>query len=135
MANTYEYTGISSSVTKAFPVAADMAEANAKAVKLTTEGLTLPDAGGSPVGIVLVTEDEAYKKGDTVNVQLKDIGLWKAGGEIEAGALLATDAEGFCQTAETGQWVVARALSAATAKGDLVKAQIINAGNLAATTD
>lgn len=134
MTKTYEYTGINSSTTMTFPAAVDLAEANGKAVALAEEGLTLPEAGGIPLGIALITEDEAYRKGDEITVQVKDSGLWRAGGEIKQGDLLATDAEGLCQTATAGQWVMARALSAATAKGDLINVQIIHAGSLATAT-
>lgn len=130
--NTYEYTGINESVTVALQAGEDLSDVNAKAVKLTEEGIVLPAAGEEAIGIVLITEDETYKKGDTVSVQMKDIGLWKAGGEIALGALLAADDEGLCQTAAAGQWVLARALSPAIGKGNIVKVQIIHAGKLPA---
>lgn len=130
--NTYEYTGINESTTVTLKAGEKLSEINAKAVKLTEEGIALPAAGEEAVGIVLITEDETFEKGDAVSVQMKDIGLWKAGAEISLGALLATDEEGFCQTATAGQWVMARALSAATAKGDIIKVQIIHAGKLSA---
>lgn len=129
--NTYEYTGINDSTTVAFEAGAELTEVNAKAVKLTEEGLVLSAAGEEAVGIVLITEDGAYQKGDTVTVQMKDIGLWRAGAEITMGDLLAADDEGLCQTAAAGQWVLARALSPATAKGDIIKVQIIHAGKAA----
>lgn len=130
--SSYEYTGINSSATVTFEAAAGLSDVNGKAVKLTEEGTTLPAAGEEAIGIVLITEDGDYKKGDAVSVQIKDIGLWKAGAEIAAGDLLAADAEGLCQTAAAGQWVLARALSPATAKGDIIKVQIIHAGKLPA---
>ena len=128
--NTYEYTGINSSAMIACKAAGKLEGINGKAVKLTEEGIALPEAGGETIGVVLITEDEAYAAGDTVTVQVKDIGLWKAGGEIAMGDLLSADAEGLCQTAATGQWCLARALSPAAQKGDLIKVQILHAGYL-----
>lgn len=131
MANTYEYTGINESATVAFEVSADLSDINGKAVKLIADGIALPAAGDDCVGIVPITEDESYKKGSTVTVQVKDIGLWKAGAPFDRGVLLSADAEGLCQTAAAGQWAIARALTSAKAKGDLVKVQIVNAGKQA----
>lgn len=131
MGNSYEYTGINTSATVTFPAGADMADIGATAVTLSEEGLSKPDAGAEVLGIVLVSEDESYKKGDDITVQVKDIGIWKAGAELPAGALLASDAEGLCQEASSGQWVLARALTAASAKGDLIRVQIIHAGKIA----
>lgn len=128
MGNTYEYTGINESPTVALPVGMDLEQVNAKAVKLASQGVEIPAAGDIPVGIILTTEDEVYKKGSTVTVQVKDIGLWKAGAEIDLGDNLAVDGEGLCQKASAGQWIFARALSQATAKGDMIKVQIIHAG-------
>lgn len=128
---SYEYTGISSSATVTLPAGAELSGVNARAVKLTEEGLTLPGAGEDAIGIVLITEDETYKKGEDVTIQVKDIGVWKAGAEFSAGALLAVDAEGYCQEATAGQWIVGRALTVARAKGDIIRAQLIHAGKLA----
>lgn len=129
---SYEYTGMNESSTVAFKAGSELSAVNAKAVKLTKDGIVLPEAGEDCVGIVPVTEDEAYKAGDSVTVQVKDIGLWKAGAAFDCGVLLAADAEGLCQAAAEEQWIVARALSGAVAKGDLVKVQIINAGKMSA---
>ena len=129
-ANSYEYTGINTSSTITFPAGEELSEAHAKAVKLTEDGLALAGAGEEAVGIVLITEDETYQKGEDITIQVKDIGLWKAGAELSAGALLAVDAEGCCQEAAAGQWVLGRALTPAQAKGDILRVQLIHAGKL-----
>ncbi len=54
--------------------------------------------------------------------------MWAAGAKIEAGDFLAVDAEGLCQKATTGQYILAMALTPATAKGDIVNVAIIHAG-------
>lgn len=129
--NSFEYTGINTSATVTFPAGVQLADIGATAVKLTEEGLALPEAGGEVLGIVPVSEDGDYKKGEDITVQVKDIGIWKAGAEIPVGALLAADGEGLCQEAATGQWVLARALTAASAKGDLIRVQVIHVGKMA----
>ncbi len=131
MGNSYEYAGINTSATVTFPAGADMADIGATAVALAEGGLFKPDAGAEVLGVVPVSEDESYKKGDDITVQVKDIGIWKAGAELERGMLLAADSDGLCQEASSGQWVLARALTAASAKGDLIRVQIIHVGKIA----
>lgn len=127
MANTFEYTGINTSSTVAIIAGMNIKDAQCKAVKFADGKAILPAAGEMPIGILLVSEDEIPIGGETT-VQIKDIGLWKAGAAIDAGDMLATDSEGFCQKATAGQYIFARALNSAAAKGDLLKVQIVNAG-------
>ena len=90
--------------------------------------------GGSPV--INVTAGAELKtavavlltKGDDITVQIRNQGMWAAGAKIEAGDFLAVDAEGLCQKATTGQYILAMALTPATAKGDIVNVAIIHAG-------
>lgn len=131
MANTYEYTGINESATISLLAASALSEVNGKAVVLGANGVALPAAGDDILGIVLLTEDENIAAGGRVNVQIKDIGPWKAAAAFDQGALLATDATGCCKAATSGQHIVARALEAATAAGDLVKVQLLHAGTVA----
>lgn len=133
--NSYEYTGINTSATAAFPARTDLTDIGAKAVALSEEGLFMPEAGAEIVGIVPISEDESYQKGEDVTVQVKDIGLWKAGAEFARGTLLATDKDGLCQEASAGQWVCARALTSASEKGSLIRVQIIHAGQKAQTAN
>lgn len=125
---TFENTQINESVTIVVSAAEELKGMNCKAVTLTADGAKLPAAGDAPVGIVLISQEEDYKKGDEVSLQVKDIGFWLAGATVSAGDLLAVDAEGMCQKATSGQYAYARALGAATDKGDIVTVQIINAG-------
>lgn len=126
--SVYEYTTMNTSPTIAVEVGGELGDIRGKAVKFTDGTVRLPSAGEVPVGIVLFSEDESVKTGDEVTVQVKDIGKWKAGATVAVGDLLAADAEGLCQKATEGQYIFARALSAANAKNDLVTVQIINAG-------
>lgn len=124
----YEYSMINTSSTIAVESGGELGDVRGKAVKFANGKVQLPEAGEAPVGIVLLSESESVKTGDTVTVQVKDIGKWKAGASVEVGDLLATDAEGFCQKATAGQYIFAKALSSANAKNDLVTVQIVNAG-------
>lgn len=98
------------------------------ALALTAKGLALPAAGGDVLGIALPCNPEKVAANDRVDVQIKGCGVWIAGGTFDAGDLLAADATGKAIKADTGNAIVARALESATAAGDLVKVQILNAG-------
>lgn len=126
--SVYEYTTMNTSPTIAVEVGGELGDIRGKAVKFIDGKAQLPNAGEVPVGIVLFSEEETVKTGDGVTVQVKDIGRWKAGATVSVGDLLAVDTEGLCQKATEGQYIFAKALSAANAKNDLVTVQIINAG-------
>lgn len=99
----------------------------AAAVLLTKDGAKLPEAGKKATGIVIL-ENETVAKGDDITVQIRNQGVWTAGAAFDSGDFLAVDAEGFCQKATTGQYILAMALAPATAKGDIVRVAIIHAG-------
>lgn len=124
----YEYATINSSPTIDLEIGKELGDARGKAVTFENGKVKIADAGEVPVGIVLLTQDSNLKTGDRVSVQIKDIGKWKAGEAVDVGTLLASDSEGLCKKAAEGQYVFARALSAATTKNDLIDVQIINAG-------
>ena len=67
-----------------------------KAVKFSSGKLALPSAGDPVIGIVLADQGDVAA-GDTLNVQIKDICYWIAGGTFAAGDLLKTDANGKCR--------------------------------------
>ena len=126
MANrTYEYNPINDS--PVIVATAGEVLKTAAAVLLTKDGVKLPEAGKKATGIVLLG-DETVAKGDDITVQIRNQGMWAAGAKIEAGDFLAVDAEGLCQKATTRQYILAMALTPATAKGDIVNVAIIHAG-------
>ena len=92
---------------------ADIKAPQMLAVKFSSGKLVLPGAGDAVIGIALADQDEV-KTGDPLHVQIKDQCYWLAGGAIEAGDQLKTDAEGKCVVAGAGDVVNAIALSAAT---------------------
>ena len=127
MANVYEYTMINPSPTLDVVAGAKITDAPCKAVKLSAGKAVLPSAGEVPIGILLLSNESELESGAEAVIQVKDMGLWKAGGTFTAGDMLAVDAEGTCQKATSGQFMYAKALEYAV-KGDIVRVQIVNAG-------
>ena len=85
-------------------------------------------AGAVPVGLLIPDTEAAVAAGDDVTIQVKNIGLWTAGAAVDAGALLMSDANGKAVTATAGKFVLAQALEAASAAGQIIHVQIIKAG-------
>ena len=85
-------------------------------------------AGANAIGIVTPSSDDAVAEGDDLNVQVKDIGTWIAGGAVELGAELTSDATGKAVTASGGDFITAIALEAATAAGQRIPVQICKCG-------
>lgn len=103
------------------------------AVTMDADGVKIAaTAGGVAVGL-LIPETDDVAAGDTVTVQVKDMGLWKTGAAVAAGDLLATDAAGKATKAAAGNFVLAQALEAATAADQVIHVQIIKAGSAPAT--
>lgn len=125
----YYGTIINDSPTVAGIAAADLTGAEFLAAKFDSDGkiVKASTAGENALGI-LGAEEGNRKAGETVSVQIKECGLWKAGAAVAAGAELTTDANGKCVTATTGNFITAIALEAATAADEVIKVQIIKAG-------
>lgn len=85
-------------------------------------------AGAAAVGLLIAETDDAIAAGDTVTIQVKDIGMWKVGAAVAAGDLLAADANGKAVKATAGKFILAQALEAATAADQVIRVQIIKAG-------
>lgn len=83
--------------------------------------------GANVLGL-LGAEHGDVEAGGTVTVQIKDIGLWKAGTAITAGAELTSDANGCAVTATAGDFITAIALEPAAAADEIIKVQIVKAG-------
>jgi hypothetical protein len=105
------------------------------AAKFDTEGgIVLTGAGENALGILLPTTPDSVAADDDVSVQIKDIGLWKTGGAVAAGAELTSDAAGKAVTAAVGQYVTAIALEAAGGANKVIKVQIVKNGVKPAVT-
>lgn len=95
------------------------------AVKFDNDGnIALCDTEGEVVLGVLPAEEGNKAKGDTVTVQIKDIALMVAGGEIAAGAAVTTDANGKAKAATAGNFIIGYAMKAATGAGKVIPVQI-----------
>lgn len=84
-------------------------------------------AGENSLGLAIPGQ-EITSDGDSITVQVKDMGLWKTGAAVSAGAELTTDASGKAITATSGAFILAIALEGATAADTVIKVQIVKAG-------
>ena len=128
----YFGTTINDSPTITLEAGADIKAAQGKAVVISEGKAVLAEAGANAIGIIPLSEDEEIKKGATVSVQIKDIGAWVAGAEVKIGDELASDAEGYAVKAVEGNFIIGTALTAASEKGTIIRAQINKAGYKAA---
>ncbi|MDD3229160.1 MAG: DUF2190 family protein [Oscillospiraceae bacterium] len=97
-------------------------------------GIVLAGAGENAIGLMLATTPDSVAAGEDVTVQIKDIGLWKTGAGVAAGAELTADAAGKAVTATAGKYVTAIALEKANAADEIIKVQIVKNGVKAAVT-
>lgn len=127
----YHGTGINDSATIVAKAAADIQGGAFLAAMLTKDGVAVAKAGEAAIGI-MIPETDSPKAGEDVNIQVKDIGLAMAGAAVEAGDLLTSDANGKLVKAASGNFILATALGAAAAAGQVISVQIIKAGYAAA---
>ncbi len=115
--------------------AAAMTDPAMKAVKYDANGkVVFAGTGEDAIGIVLPCVDGA-KAGDRIDIQIKAIGKWLAGGAIAKGAKLAVDADGKATAATYGAHVIGTALEAATAAGDIVLVDLTKEGEALAAAN
>ena len=125
----YTSLSINGSPTIAMMAAAELKNARCLAVKFDENGKgVLCGAGENAVGILLADTDEAIPADGQMNVQIKEIGRWVAGGKVAAGDELTSDASGKCVKAAAGNFITAIAMTAAAAAGDIIQVQIVKAG-------
>ncbi len=98
------------------------------AVAMSSTGVKVVSTAGDVALGLLIPETDDVKTGDTVTVQIKDMGLWKVGAAVTAGDLLTPDATGKATKAAAGNFILAQALEAATAADQVIHVQIIKAG-------
>lgn len=125
MGINYIGTQINQSPTIVEKAGAAIDDARGKIVKYDASGnVVLATAGAVAIGITImedgandITGAESGKvaSGEDVTVQIKDIGLVKAGGTIAKGAELASDANGCAVAAADGDFVIGTARTAAAA--------------------
>lgn len=134
MAVNYIGSQINESPTIVEKAGANVADGRNLLYKYDDNGqLVLAGAGELVAGIGLiesgyndVTGVEAGKvvAGDDLTVQIKDIGLVKAGGAIKKGAEVAADENGKAVEAAEGNYVIGIAQDEAKADGDFIYIQI-----------
>ena len=102
-----------------------LADVRGKAVKYADGAIVLAGANEAVIGVGIMTNDENIAVGADVDIQIKDIGLVRAGGKITKGSELSADAEGNFVTASTG-YVAAIALDDAAEAGIYIKARLVS---------
>ena len=123
---TYLATSINESPVITDKAAAEIADVRGKAVKYSDGKIALAGAGEAVIGVGIMTNDENIAKDADVDIQVKDIGLVLAGGEITKGAELASDKDGKFVAAASGNYVAAIALEDAAAAGVYIKARLVS---------
>ena len=133
----YTSLSINDSPTIAMEAAAELKDARCLAVKFDENGKgVLCGAGENAIGILLANVEETIPADGQMDVQIKEMGRWVAGGKVAAGDELTSDAAGKCVKAAAGNFITAIALTAADKAGDIISVQIIKAGYVpAADTD
>lgn len=121
----YFGTTINESPVIALQAGEELKEAQFLAV--TADG-KLATAGANAIGIITADCEDTVKTGDDITVQVKDIGVWKAGEAVSAGDELAVGEGGKAVKATAGTFITAIAIGAATKADQRVTVQIVKAG-------
>lgn len=100
------------------------------AVKYDENGaVVLCDTKGElTAGILLPETTQKISSGDDVTVQIKDIGLCKAGAEIKKGQEVMVDEKGRLIPATSGKFVIGYAMTSATAEDEIIEVDIRKCG-------
>lgn len=100
------------------------------AVKYDDDGsiILCNKAGETALGLLLPDTAEEISQGNELTVQIKDIGLAKAGGVFKKGAPLTTDAQGKLVEAAGGSFILGYALEQSFAEGQFVRVDITKSG-------
>lgn len=100
------------------------------AVKYDDDGsiILCNKAGETALGLLLPDTAEEISEGNELTVQIKDIGLAKAGGVFKKGAPLTTDAQGKLVEAAGGSFILGYALEQSFAEGQFVRVDITKSG-------
>lgn len=85
-------------------------------------------AGELTAGILLPETAEKINAGEDVTVQIKDIGLCKAGAEIKKGQEVMVDKKGRVIPATAGKFVIGYAMTNATAENEIIEVDIRKCG-------
>lgn len=119
---------ISDSATIVVPVKTEIKTGPFTAVALGSGGAVPCSDTLVPVGLTIAETPAALAVGADVNVQVKDIGVWKGGAAFLAGDPLASDANGRAVKATAGSFILGFALEDCAANGQAVRVQITKSG-------
>lgn len=125
MGKTYITNQINESATIVEKAGAAIEDVRGLAMKYNSSGDVIPasTAGELIIGVGIITNAENITVGEDVDIQIKDIGLVKAGGTIDKGAEIMAGSDGRAIAATTGKFVIGIALEAAT-EGQFFYAQL-----------
>lgn len=115
MGKTYMTSQINTSPTISEKAGAAITDVRGLLVKYDGDGKVVPASveGELVVGAGIITNNENIKSGEDVDIQVKEIGIVKAGAAIAKGAEVMADATGKAKTATAGKFVIGTALEAA----------------------
>lgn len=102
---------INATPTRVFESLNDIENARGKAVKINSDGLAeICESESDPfMGLIIYQGRQDVKAGEEISVQIKDIGLGIAGGEISVGDYVTISSEGKLVKA-TGSFAVGQAM-------------------------
>jgi len=118
MGKTYLTSQINESPTITEKAGAKIAsDARGLFVKYDENGNVIPASteGEKVIGVTIITNSEAIEAGQDVDIQVKEIGLARAGAAIKKGDEVMAGADGKAAVATAGKFVVGTALEAAEA--------------------
>jgi hypothetical protein len=125
---SYIGTSINNSATIVAKASVDIADGDFLAAKFSSGKIAICGTSGENALGLIIPGQDGIQADDDVNVQIKDIGLWKTGAGVSAGAELTTDANGKAITATAGAFILAIALEDAATANAVIKVQVIKAG-------
>lgn len=125
MGKTYMTSQINESPTITEVAGADVEDVRGMLMKYDASGNVIPAsvAGEKVIGMAIITNNEDLKEGQDVDIQVKEIGLAKAGAAIKKGDEVMAGADGKAAVATAGMFVIGTALESAEA-GQLFYIQV-----------
>ena len=124
----YIGTTINQSPTIVLKASADLTAVQGIAFGVSSGKAALPSAGANAIGVAIISQDANIKSGEDIVLQIKDVGKMVASAAIAVGAEVSVTNAGKAKTAESGEFILGTALTAATAAGDLISVQITKSG-------
>lgn len=108
----------------------EMEDARGKAVKFEEGKVKICTTANDIVaGLIILQGRKPVKENEEVTVQIKDIGVAIAGGEIKVGDMVGVDDQGRLKKAESG-FVVGMAVSPASKENAYFRVQITKSGTV-----